>query len=298
MELHQLQYLVAVAEEASFTRAAERVHVAQSGVSAQVRRLERELGQPLLDRSARSVRLTEAGAAVLPYARAALEAVAGARLAADELAGLVRGHVTVGIVGSISTEEVDLPALLAGFHRDHPGIEISLTESGSAQMVEALQAGELDLALIGLGGRPPEGVGVQVVVSEQLAAAVDRGHPLAARSSITLEALQEWGLITLARGTGVRTCLDEAAAAAGLRLRIACEARDPRFLVQLAARGVGVAVLPESVIRTRPGELHSIAITRPRLHGRLALAWRAEGPTSPASRALIGRARAEFPELR
>src|SRR5262249_27081140 len=77
-ELHQLEYFVAVAEEASFTRAAARVHVAQPGVSAQVRRLEAELGQQLLDRSSRSVRLTEVGAAVLPFARDALRAVSNA----------------------------------------------------------------------------------------------------------------------------------------------------------------------------------------------------------------------------
>src|ERR671927_1645481 len=98
MQLRQLEYFVAVAEEGSFTRAAARVHVAQPGVSAQIRRLERELGQELLDRSGRAVRLTEAGAAVLPYARAALAASAGARLAVDELAGVLRGRGAVGAV--------------------------------------------------------------------------------------------------------------------------------------------------------------------------------------------------------
>src|ERR1035441_455331 len=88
MELRQLSYFVAVAEEANFTRAAERVHISQSGVSAQIRQLERELGQTLLDRSGRSVRLTEVGAAVLPFARAALDAADSARLAVDQLAGL------------------------------------------------------------------------------------------------------------------------------------------------------------------------------------------------------------------
>lgn len=98
MELHELEYLVAVAEEASFTRAAGRVHVAQPGVSAQIRRLEREFGEELFDRSGRTVRLTEVGSAVLPYARAALRAVDAARLAADELTGLVSGRVMVGMV--------------------------------------------------------------------------------------------------------------------------------------------------------------------------------------------------------
>src|SRR2546430_10553165 len=116
MELRQLEYFVTVAEEANFTRAAVRLHVAQPGVSAQVRGLERELGEELLDRSGRTVRLTEVGAAVLPYARAALGAVAGAHDVVAEFTGLVRGHVNVGMVTSVSTHELDLVGLLAGFH--------------------------------------------------------------------------------------------------------------------------------------------------------------------------------------
>src|SRR4051794_8261081 len=113
MELHQLAYLVAVAEEASFTRAAARLRVAQPGVSAQVRKLERELGQDLLDRSGREVRLTPAGAAVLPYARAALAAVEGARRTAAELSGLARGRVAIG---TVTSHDVDLATVLADFH--------------------------------------------------------------------------------------------------------------------------------------------------------------------------------------
>ena len=116
MELRQLEYFVAVTEEAGFTRAAARLHVAQPGVSAQIRQLERELGQPLFDRSGRTVRLTEAGEAVLPYARAALAAVDGARRAVDELTGLLRGHVTIGTIDWI--QSLDLPGLLAGFHHE------------------------------------------------------------------------------------------------------------------------------------------------------------------------------------
>src|ERR1700727_228547 len=140
MELHQLEYFVAVAEEASFTRAAARVHVGQPGVSAQVRRLEAELGQQLLDRSGRSVRLTEVGAAVLPFARAALDAVEGARLAVDQLAGLVRGQVTVGMVSGCALPV--LAELLAGFHGRYPDLGICLVEAGSDHLVEAVLDGQ------------------------------------------------------------------------------------------------------------------------------------------------------------
>src|SRR5476651_1726459 len=119
MEIRQLEYLVAVAEEANFTRAAERVHVSQSGVSAQVRQLERELGTPLFDRSGRTVRLTAAGTAALPHARAALAAVAGTLQAVDDLKGLIRGRVTVGMVTACTV--TGLFDVLASFHRSFPG---------------------------------------------------------------------------------------------------------------------------------------------------------------------------------
>ena len=150
IDLKWLRSFVVVAEEASFTRAASRVHVAQPGVSAQVRRLESELGQQLLDRSGRSVRLTEAGSAVLPFARAALDAVANARLAVDELVGLVRGQVTVGMVSGCALPV--MAELLAGFHRRYPGVAITLTEDNSDRLVARLRDGQLDLALIGSAG--------------------------------------------------------------------------------------------------------------------------------------------------
>ena len=112
MELHQLEYFVAVTEEGGFTRAAVRLRIAQPGVSAQIRKLERELGQELLDRSARTVRLTAAGEAVLPYARAALSAVESVREAVAELTGLTRGHV---VIGAVTSHPVDLPGILASF---------------------------------------------------------------------------------------------------------------------------------------------------------------------------------------
>src|SRR6059036_3251846 len=110
MELRQLEYFVAVAEEASFTRAAARVHVAQPGVSAQIRRLERELGHELLDRSGRDVRPTDVGAAVIEHARAALASIACARAVADEFAGLLRGRVAVGMLSGCNS--TDVPRLL------------------------------------------------------------------------------------------------------------------------------------------------------------------------------------------
>ncbi|MGP4026135.1 LysR family transcriptional regulator [Actinomadura sp. 3N407] len=293
MELRQLEYFVAVTEEAGFTKAAARLHVAQPGVSAQIRQLERELGQPLLDRSGRTVRLTEAGAVVLPYARAALAAVEGARRSVDELTGLLRGRVTIGTVDWI--QSLDLPGMLSGFHRDHPNVEITVIQDDTATLAEALRDGRVDLAFLSLGGEPPEGIATRVVIEQHLFAAVSRDHPLARRSTVPLRALADENLVSLPKGTGVRAVLDEACRDAGLSPRIAFEAGEPPVLAQLAAHGLGVAVLPESAARGFPGDLHAMPIVRPRLTGRIALAWRAEGPRSPAARALITRARERLP---
>jgi DNA-binding transcriptional LysR family regulator len=285
MELRQLEYFVAVAEEGNFTRAATRVHVAQSGVSAQVRRLEREIGQDLFDRSGRKVRLTEIGKAVLPSARAALSAVGDMRLVSDELAGLVRGHVAVGMLPGRSS--LGLPALLARFYREHPTVGITLTEANSDRLLDGLREREIDMAIVGLAAPPPIGIETKVVVDEPLVAAVSRTDDWATRTTVTLEALLGRSLITLPEGSGLRTSLDTACAAARVRPRIGFEASDPIMLAELAMHGLGVAILPESAAAWLSADLHSVRIIRPRLRGRIELAWRSTGPTSPAARALI-----------
>jgi DNA-binding transcriptional LysR family regulator len=297
MELHQLEYFVAVAEEASFTRAASRVHVAQPGVSAQVRRLESELGQQLLDRSGRSVRLTEVGSAVLPFARAALDAVANARLVVDDLAGLVRGQVTVGMVSGCALPV--LAELLAGFHDRHPGVAIALVEDNSDRLVERLRDGRLDLALIGWAEQTPADIDSVVLVDEELVAVVTPGHPLASASAgagagagaITIRQLRDLPLVSLPRGTCVRAALDAACAAAGFTPRIVFEASALPMVVELAGRGLGLAVVPAS-IPNGPGILR---ITDPRLRSRFELAWPSAPSANPAARALIEQARALGP---
>jgi DNA-binding transcriptional LysR family regulator len=287
MELRQLEYFVAVAEEANFTRAAERIHVAQPAVSAQIQRLERELGQPLLDRSRRAVRLTAVGDAALPYARAALAAVSDMHAAVDELVQLVRGTVTIGTVTSHSA---DIPGLLADFHADHPDVEITLSTDSSDALVEKVRTGQLDTAIVSVGpDERPEGLEVEVVTDEAIEAVVCPSDKLATRKSIRLSDLADRPLIALPVGAGIRHQFDAACAQAGITPRIAFEASTPLALADLAERGLGVAIVPASVSRGRDG-LHALAIV-PQLRGRLVLAWRSGGPMSPAARVLVDKAR-------
>ncbi|MGW0393722.1 LysR family transcriptional regulator [Streptomyces sp. NPDC003042] len=299
MDIRQLRYFVTVVEEANFTRAAARLHLAQPGVSAQVRQLEKELGQPLLDRSGGSVTLTEVGEAVLPYARAALAAVASVRQTVDEFTGLLRGHVTIGVVSGAATQDVDLASVLADFHDDHPQVEIALTEDTSERMLAALSRGELDIAVVGLAQEePPPGVSLQIVIDEPLVVAVAPDDPLvthADRTSVPLAELRDRPLISLPRGTGLRGVLDRACARAGFQPRIAFEAAAPLFLTQLASRGLGVAVVPAlpADMASALG-LRTLEITQPRLRGRIAVTWRTDGPSSPAATAFLGLLRASL----
>lgn len=284
MELRQLRYFLAVVDEANFTRAADRLHVAQPGVSAQIRHLERELGHALLDRSGRTVTLTEVGAAVLPYARAAVAAASATRDAADAVAGLARGHVGIG---SVPSAALDLVELLADFHARYPDIEMTMTEQSSEALLTEVRTGRLDLAFVGLAGDSPSGIACRVIREEELVAVVAHTDPLAEKPTVSLRELTARPLITLPRGTGIRSALDASFAETGLPAHIAFEASDPQVAARLAHRGLGTAILPASeVSQDDAGELiRTVAIT-PRVSARLALVWRAHGPLSPAAGAL------------
>lgn len=294
MELRQLEYFVAVAEEAGFTRAAERVHISQSGVSAQIRRLEDELGAPLIDRSARTARLTAAGRAALPHAREVLGAAQAVRQAVDDVVGVLRGRLDVGMVSGCTL--TPLFDALAGFGAAHGGIEISLSEDNSDRLSDQVRAGQLDVALIGAAGRTPDGLQALTIVSERLVAAVPAHHPLAAREeSCTLAEVIAHPLVCMPQGTGVRAVLDAACAQRELIPEIALIASAPDAVADLAQRGLGVAILSESMAPARDGRLHVRPIADIDIASILALVWRPE--PSPALRELLIHARAAFGRL-
>jgi DNA-binding transcriptional LysR family regulator len=282
MELRQLEYLVAVAEEANFTRAAARVHISQSGVSAQVRALEKELGAELFDRSGRIARLTEAGREALPYAKAALDAVRGLRQTVDQVQGLVRGHLTIGMI--TGCEVTPFFAALAAFHREHPAIELELAEENSDQLVGGVRTSLYDIALVGLAGETPEHLASRVVISEGLAALVPHDSELADRSEVTVEELTAYPLVTLPEGTGIRAVFDEAFLSKGFMPNLALAASAPGAVASLAARGLGIAVLSESMAEGFP-ELKAIPITDVGIPALLALVWRPR--VSAALKALL-----------
>jgi DNA-binding transcriptional LysR family regulator len=292
MELRQLEYLIAVAEEANFTRAAQRVHISQSGVSAQIRQLEHDLGATLVDRSGRTATLTEAGKAAVRHAREALAAVAAVRQGVAEVTGLLSGRLTVGMVTACTVTA--LFDALASFHRAHPGVAITLVEDNSAALAEHVRTGAADVALVGTAGTsPPPGLTALPLVSERVTAAVAHAHPWSRRSRLTLTDLAGCPLICLPEGTGIRTAFDQACAARGLRLEVALEASAPGTVADLAARGLGVAILSETISAVHAARLHSAIIADADIPASLAVVARPS--PSPAAAAFLTHCRHSFP---
>ncbi|WP_433702789.1 LysR family transcriptional regulator [Prescottella equi] len=289
MELRQLEYFVAVAEEANFTRAAARVHVSQSGISAQIRQLENDLGAPLFDRSTRVAALTVAGEAALAHARAALAAARAVRDAVDDVNQLVRGRLEVGMVTACTV--TPLFDALSSFHRAHPGIDVSLREDNSDRLVDDVRAGAVDLALVGVAGAEPAGLHSFTVARERLVAAVPGNHPLVQLSSVTLADVCAHPLVTLPPGTGIRTVLDRGCVDLNCRASIALQASAPDAVADLATRGLGVAILSESMATSYP-DLASRVIADVDVEAVLALVWRPE--ISPALRELLSFTKRAF----
>lgn len=290
MELRQLEYFVAVAEEQNFTRAAERVHISQSGVSAQIRQLERELGAELFDRSARAATLTVAGKAALEHARAALAAAEAVGQAVGEVTGLIRGRLTVGmVIGCTITPLFDA---LAAFHRAHPGVEISLLEDNSDRLVEGVRAGTLDLALVGTATANPDGLDALTIINERLVAAVPPEHRLAKKRRVNLRDLVAYPIVCMPPGTGLRTLFDQACAAQNLRPVIALQASAADAIADLATRELAVAVLSDSMAAHYRDRLTARTIDDVETPALLALMWK--DSRSPAVRELLRHSRRAF----
>jgi DNA-binding transcriptional LysR family regulator len=295
MELRHLEYFVAVAEELSFTRAAQRLHVVQSGVSNAIATLERELGATLFDRDRHAVALTEAGRALLPEARATLAAARAAADAVAETAAGLRGTLSVGTM--ISTGTIDLPGLLGRFHEAHPAVLVRLRTlpSGSVDLARAVADGTLDLALLSLPGMPPAGLQVQQLAQEPMVLICAPGHRLASADSTPVAALDGETFIDFPVGWGTRAIVDRAFAAAGIDRQVVFEVASYAIAAGLVSYGLGVAFVPASAAAGLEG-VAQVPVVSPEADSP-ALTWRIQVATA-AGRRPSAAARAFLEELR
>ena len=252
MDVRQLEFFSAVAGELSFTRAADRLTIAQSAVSAGVRSLENELGIELFDRSRRQIKLTSTGELLLPKVRDALDAVNEVRDAAQESTHAITGAIVIGLMTSVTL--VNVPRLLGVYRTGHPGVGVRLRAArrGSAGLVDELVSGELDLAFLALSGPAPTTLLAVPLASSPMVLVVPHGHRLAAAQAVDLADFAAEEFIDLPPGYASRQIVDDAFAVAGLERRVMIEVSDIGTAAEYVTNGLGVALLPAFTAQDAP----------------------------------------------
>jgi DNA-binding transcriptional LysR family regulator len=285
MELRQLRYFAAVARHRSFTRAAEELHVAQSALSQQVKRLEQELGSELLVRTTRNVDLTDAGQATLTRATRILAEAEALASDVDELRGVVRGRLIVG--GMLPAGGIDLPALLLDFRELHPGVEVRLQEGTAAEMVDRLRGDEIDAAIAMLEpDEMPDFLSSRLLGEERLVLMMAPDDELAERARVRLADLHGRPLVAFREGSAVRRVVDAALEDAEVTPRMAFESNDLSMMRAVVGRGLGVAIVPETVAALSGPGLEARPLS-PVLRRSVAFVWRRERHQPAAAAAFI-----------
>jgi LysR family transcriptional regulator, transcription activator of glutamate synthase operon len=280
MEMRQLRYLDAVASARSFTAAALDLHVAQSALSQQIAKLERELGVELLRRTTRRVEVTEAGAVVLERARRAMAEADAITQDLDALRGLVRGSLKIGGVPPVSGLH---PAqLIAEFTALHPGIDITIREDVAALLIDELAQGRLDLvmSLTDTTTLPPSLTGRRLT-DEELVLILAPDHPLARLRRVPHASLQNERLVAYGEGSALRAELE--------RLvddpQVIAVANELGTLRELVALGLGVTLMPLAVVASTPPTTLAVRPLHPKIRVPVSLLWRAHERPTPAAAA-------------
>jgi LysR family transcriptional regulator, transcription activator of glutamate synthase operon len=288
MELRQLRYLVALADEQHFTRAAAREHIAQPALSQQIRRLEQEVGLALVERTTRRVTVTEAGRALVARARRILAEVDAASAEMQAFSGVRTGHVMVGTMHTMGP--VDVSLALAVFHQRHPGVELTVREESSEEMAEMLRDDVLDLAFLSVTERmESHGLRLHQLVLEELVVVLPHEHPLAGQRSVGMAELAHEQFISYREGARLRELLEFAGRSAGFEPEVHLESNESERIRRLVARQMGVAILPRSDAEHPGAEVAVATLIEPSLRRDITLACREGRRLAPAA--------AEFLEL-
>jgi len=289
VEIGHLRAFVAVAEEASFTRAADRLHMVQSSVSASVLALERELGTKLLERGNRRSELTDAGRALLPEARRVLEAVELAEDAVRQVGAGLRGSVGLGVMQAQAMHGISVPRLLSEFRDDHPEVELSVRHvGGSSEMAEQVREGALDLAVLALPEAQLGGLDFAPLAVEDMQLACRADHPLAKRRKLDLADIAEETFVELPPGWGTRLATDLAFAARGIRREVKLELNDTAGVIEFVRAGLAVALVAPAMVAGVEGlKLVPISPDPPRFATQLV--WARDRTPKAAARALRER---------
>lgn len=278
MEIHQLRYVRTIAETGSFTAAAAALYLAQPSLSVQVRKLERELGAALFERTGRRVTLTSAGESFLRHAIHALDEIDRARESVRSAGSGVRHEISLGALPSVGAGL--LPDVLARLRCDHPELSISVVERDtSEEFVDLICTNRLDLAAVRQQAVPAE-LSRAPLARESLAVVLPPGHPLEGGSKISLSALSRESYVGMPTGSALRELMESACRRVGFAPEVVVEARHLASVWAMVRAGIGICVLPELAVAD--AGLPTAAIQEPYLHRDLVVVWRGSAPPSRA----------------
>jgi DNA-binding transcriptional LysR family regulator len=288
MELRHLRYFVAVAEELSFTRAAERLGISQPPLSTQISQLEKELGSQLLHRRARGVELTSAGKLLLEEARLILKQVETAKTSVRRRARAETGRLILGSAGGTYFHPL-IPEIIREYGKRFPDIVLTPQASNTALLIARLRTGNIDIALV----RPPisdtSGLVLQPVVSEDSVVVLPNSHKLAGLASVPLAALSKEVFVMYPRALNPDSydALIAACRAAGFRPALGQEAPQIVSVIPLVAAGLGVSIVPRSTTRILSDEVRYVSIEGHAPPAEICLASRRKDPSRAAKEFLL-----------
>jgi DNA-binding transcriptional LysR family regulator len=282
VDLRQMEYVVAVAEEGGFTAAARRLHVVQSAVSGTVRVLERELGVKLFQRTTHRVSLTPAGEAFLGEARATLRAAEQARAAVDVVKGELRGEIRLGVMQGL---HAGLHQALASFHGQHPAVAVKLRQAPADEVRQGVSDGTLDLALVALDRAQQRGLVTRLLAQEEMVLITATTCRLPKGRKVTLAEVAALPLVDFPLGWAIRHSVDRSFRAAKVERVTSFEVNDLLTATDLVRHDLGVCVLPESLAARFP----DLAVRRFAAHAPTwkVMVVRPRGEVPPAVAALL-----------
>jgi LysR family transcriptional regulator, hydrogen peroxide-inducible genes activator len=246
MELHQLRYFVAVADEGSFSRAAAKVRVAQPSLSQQIRKLEAEVGQPLFDRLPRSVVLTEAGRCLIEYARQILASIGDARRCVDELKDEVAGKLAVGAIPTIAPYV--LPELAVTFQNHYPEVTLEIVEDVTSGITRRIESGELDVALASTC-QPSPTLRRETLGTEPLLALVPEKHPFANKDFVEFDDLKSQRFLLLHEMHCLSQQVNHLLESRRLRPEIALAGSQLSTIANMVAASIGISIVPQMMVK-------------------------------------------------
>lgn len=285
MELYQIGYFIEIARQRSFTRAADRLHMAQPALSQQMKNLEAELGTALFIRGRKEIQLTAAGKAFLPRAEALIAQAEAAKAVVSDVAQLRGGKLVIAAIPSVSA--CLLPEVIHRFSKRHAQVELQLIEDSSERVADCVESGLADIGFLQLPASK-SAFKTQTIITEPFVLLVSKTHFLSTQKAVSLRQLAAESFIFYkgrARDTALESCRK-----AGFEPHIVCESGELGTVRALVAAGLGLAVVPRLAADNLPASIRTVAIREPKMQRQIAAVWQKGSVLSPAAATLLNLA--------